>query len=142
MTREFDLPSEVVEALDRDLTIDIVTRGARTGRMRTTEIWFTRVDGRIVICGTPGAGGASGRYAPRDWLANLKAHPCFWFCLKESIQFAIPARAVVVTDPADRRGIMSASGTKWYRQQVQDFEFLVKKAPIVEVFFEPAFLVG
>lgn len=130
-----DLPPEVLEALGRDLTIDIVTRGARTGQMRTTEIWFTRVDGRIIICGTPAADGATGQYARRDWLANLKAHPRFWFCLKESIEFAIAAEAVVVTDPADRRAIMSAPGTQWYRQQVPDFDFLVRKAPIVEVFF-------
>ena len=137
-----DLPQPVQDALDRDLTIDIVTRGARTGLMRTTEIWYTRVADRIIICGTPAAGGTTGIYAPRNWLANLKAHPDFWFCLKESIQFAIFATARVVTDPADRRVVMSAPGTRWYREQVPDFEFLVRTAPIVEVFFTPLHQTG
>lgn len=137
MTDRSELPQSVQDALNKDLTIDIITRGARTGLMRTTEIWFTRVADRIIICGTPAAGGTTGIYAPRNWLANLKAHPEFWFCLKESIQFAILAQARVITEPVDRREIMSAPGTRWYREQVPDFDFLVSKAPIVEVFFTP-----
>lgn len=137
MTKASDLPRAVQDALDRDLTIDIVTRGAKTGLLRTTEIWYTRVGGRIIICGTPAASGTQGKYAPRDWLANLEAHPNFWFCLKESIDFAISAKAAVITDRVDRREIMSAPATQWYRQQVPDFEFLVRKAPIVEVLFIP-----
>ena len=129
-------PPEVAAALAADRTIDIVTVGARTGLLRTTEIWYTRIGERIVICGTPAAGGDAGAYAPRDWLANLKAHADFWFCLKESIGFAIPATAVVVTDPDDRRDIMSAPTTRWYREQVDSFDHLVAKAPIVEVFFK------
>ena len=46
---------QIDRAIARDQTIDIVTRGAKTNRWRTVEIWFTRVDGRIIICGTPGA---------------------------------------------------------------------------------------
>ena len=49
-TRDDD---RIKEALATDLTIDIVTKGARTGKMRTTEIWYTRVGGEIYITGTP-----------------------------------------------------------------------------------------
>ena len=42
-------------ALAADLTIDIVTTGRRSGEPRTTEIWFTRADGSIYICGPPAA---------------------------------------------------------------------------------------
>ena len=66
-------------ALLRDMTIDIVTLGARSGEWRTTEIWYVVVDGRIYLCGTPGAGEDEREYAPRDWIANLKAHPEFRF---------------------------------------------------------------
>ncbi|MEM8708767.1 MAG: hypothetical protein AAGE98_20050, partial [Actinomycetota bacterium] len=33
-------------------------------------------------------------YAPRDWMANLKAHPEFRFVLKESTDESLEARAV------------------------------------------------
>lgn len=73
--------------------------------------------------------------ARRDWLANLKAHPDFVFCLKESLHVELPARAVVITDPADRRALMSAPETQWYREQGNSVEELVRASPIVEVFF-------
>ena len=123
-------------ALHTDRTIDILTTGAKTGLPRRTEIWFHNIDGRIIITGTPGAEGGKGGYKPRDWLANLKAHPRFTFCLKESLHAEIPARAVEITDPADRRSIMSAPATQWYRDQVGSLEELVRYSPIVEVFFD------
>jgi hypothetical protein len=122
-------------ALLSDRTIDIVTTGARTGRQRRTEIWFTNIEGRIIICGTPSASGDPGKRQPRDWLANLVAHPEFWFCFKESIRLAIPARARRVVDHDDRRRIMSAAATGWYRDQGFAVRELVEGSPIVEVCF-------
>jgi hypothetical protein len=95
------------------------------------------VGGRIIICGTPDAGGSHGSRVRRDWLANLKAHPDFVFCLKESLHVELPARAVVITDPADWRALMSAPETRWYREQGNSVEDLVRGSPIVEVFFAP-----
>jgi hypothetical protein len=131
-----ELSGEVRAALASDQTIDIVTRGARTGRWRTTEIWFTRIDERIVICGTPGAGGDGGaEYHPRDWLANLRRHPRFWFCFKESMQYCIPATASPVTARSDRRYIMSHDATAWYRAHGPSVDELVSLSPIIEVRF-------
>lgn len=48
----------VAAALARDLTIDIVTTGRKSGRKRRTEIWFHRIEGRYFITGMPGR---------RDW---------------------------------------------------------------------------
>lgn len=127
---------DIKQALQEDMTIDIVTTGAKSGLQRRTEIWFMNIDGRIIICGTPGAKGDSGQYTPRDWLANMKANPKFTFCLKESINAELPARAVEVLDPADRRMIMTAPQTQWYRSQVESVDVLVDHSPIVEVFFE------
>ncbi|MGE0622939.1 MAG: nitroreductase/quinone reductase family protein [Pseudomonadales bacterium] len=126
-------------ALRRDRTIDIVTTGARTGLERTTEIWFTNIGGRIILCGTPSADGGRGPRSARDWLANLKRNPEFLFRFKESLTLTVPSRAVVVTDPADRRQIMSAPETRWYRDQGFSADDLVQGAPIVEVFFLGAF---
>lgn len=126
---------EIQNALSTNRTIDIITIGAKSGLPRRIEIWFTNVKGRIIICGTPNAEGNRGRYTPRDWLANLRAHPAFTFCLKESMKIELPARAVEIIDPHDRRYLMSAPETQWYRDQVESVENLVDGSPIVEVFF-------
>lgn len=129
----------VKTALKTDRTIDIVTVGAKTGLRRTTEIWFTNIAGRIVICGTPSESGEHGPISQRDWLANLKANPAFEFRLKESAQFAVPARAISVTDPAEREAIMRAPETRWYREQGFSVDDLVVGSPIVDVVFMGAY---
>jgi len=131
-----DDKNEIRNALRKDRTIDIITTGSKTGLPRRTEIWFTNINGRIIICGTPNAKGGKGHYSPRDWLANLRAHPDFTFCLKETIQVELQATAVEIVNPDDRRYIMSAPETKWYRDQVDSVEELVNESPIVEVFFK------
>jgi hypothetical protein len=130
-----DKKKEIRDALSKDRTIEIITIGAKTGLSRRIEIWFTNVNGRIIICGTPDAKGGKGHYSPRDWLANLRAHPDFTFCLKESLKVDLPAKAVEIVDPEDRRYLMSAPETQWYRDQVDSIDELVKGSPIVEVFF-------
>lgn len=67
------MKEEIRRALKEDRTIDIITIGAKSGLPRRVEIWFTNVNGRIIICGTPDAKGGKGKRTPRDWLANLKA---------------------------------------------------------------------
>ena len=130
------MKEETKKALKQDRTIDIITIGAKTGVPRKIEIWFTNVNDRIIICGTPSASGEKGARAPRDWLANLKANPEFTFCLKESLKVELPARAVEIIDPQDRRYLMSAPATEWYRDQVDSIDELVKHSPIVEIFIE------
>jgi len=127
---------EIQRALREDRLIDIITTGAKSGLPRKTEIWFTNVGGRIIICGTPAAKGGNGPRARRDWLANLRAHPEFLFCLKESLTIQLRARAVVLVDQEDRRRLMTTPETQWYRDQVDSVEDLVEGSPIIEVFFE------
>lgn len=127
--------TEISNALNNDRTIDIITIGAKSGLPRRIEIWFTNVNGRIIICGTPDAKGGKGPRTPRDWLANLKANPVFTFCLKESLHVELSARAVEIVDPDDRKYLMSAPETQWYRDQVDSLDELVNYSPIVEVFF-------
>lgn len=126
----------IQKALKTDRTIDIITTGAKTGLPRRIEIWFNNVDGRIIITGTPNATGEKGVYTPRAWLANLRANPEFTFCFKESLQAEVLAHAMEITDPADRRHIMSAPATQWYRDQVGSVDELVAHSPMVEVFFD------
>lgn len=122
-------------ALATDLTIDIVTTGRRSGEPRTTEIWFTRVDSSIYICGTPATGFRERERLPRDWLANLAAAPDFDFVLKESATLTLAARATVVTDPAERRRVYSHPAASWYLDQTGSLEALVDNAPLVRVEF-------
>ena len=129
------MDAAIQQALTTDRTIDIVTTGAKTGKPRRTEIWFWNLNGRIIICGTPDGTGSSGPPVRRDWLANLRAHPEFLFCLKQSVRAELPARAKIITDPADRRAIMTAPETHWYRERAGSVEDLVASSPIVEVFF-------
>lgn len=127
---------KIKNALKTDKTIDIITTGAKSGQPRRKEIWFHNIGGRIIICGTPSGGGAKGARVRRDWLANLKANPAFTFVLKESVQAELPARAVEITDPEERRAIFSAPETRWYRDQGISVEELAEGGPVVEVFFE------
>jgi deazaflavin-dependent oxidoreductase (nitroreductase family) len=94
------MSDETATALAQDRVIDITTTGRRTGEPRRIEIWFHRLDGRYYITGTPGH--------PRDWYANLVAHPGFTFHLKESATADLPATARPVTDPVEREKVFAA----------------------------------
>ena len=71
-------------------TIDITTVGARTGIPRRIEVWFHQVDGHWYITGVPG---------PRNWYANLRAHPRFTVHLKHGVTADLSATAAPVPSP-------------------------------------------
>ena len=93
----------ILRSLLDERTVDIVTTGRHSKAARTTEIWTTVLDGQTYICGSPNASQAGVERKPRDWLANLLAHPEFTVRLKKSVQADLPARAVRVDDPTERR---------------------------------------
>jgi deazaflavin-dependent oxidoreductase (nitroreductase family) len=98
MADAFD--DETAGALARDRVIDITTIGRRTGEPRRIEIWYHRLDGRYYITGTPGR--------PRDWYANLVAHPSFTFHLKDSATADLAATARPITDAPEREKVLGA----------------------------------
>lgn len=109
-------------ALQRDLTIDITTRGRRTGQPRRIEIWFHRVDGKIYITGSPGK---------RDWYANLLSDPHFTFHLKHSARADLPARARPINSPQERRRILAPIvESHSHPDELQEW---VEGSPLVEV---------
>jgi deazaflavin-dependent oxidoreductase (nitroreductase family) len=116
------MDKQMKQALERDRTIDITTRGRKTGQPRRTEIWFHNIDGQLYITGTPGR---------RDWYANLLAHPEFTFHLKHSVRADLPATATPILDQARRRAIIAAIHRKLggYR----DLEAWVEGSPLVAV---------
>ena len=116
--------SKIEQALATDQVIDITTIGRKSGEPRRIEIWFHNLDGRLYITGTPGR--------PRDWLANMLAHPEFTFHLKESVQADLPARAVPITGAAERRAVLTAILQKLGRDEA-DVEEWVAESPLVAV---------
>ena len=124
----------ILRSLLDERTVDIVTTGRRSNAARTTEIWTTVVDGQTYICGTPNASRPGVERQPRDWLANLVATPEFIVRLKTSVHVDLPARAVRVDDPTERRRVLTAPNTEYYRNAVS-LEIAVAHSPMVRVQF-------
>jgi hypothetical protein len=116
------MSEQVQRALAHDRTVDITTIGRRSGHPRRIEIWFHNIDGRIYISGPPGR---------RGWYANVVAHPDLVFHLKETAQADIPARAHPITDPAERRRVLSGLLAGLRRQG--EPEASVDRSPLIEV---------
>jgi deazaflavin-dependent oxidoreductase (nitroreductase family) len=115
---------EAIEtALERGHTIDITTKGRRSGEPRRVEIVFHNIDGRIYISGTPFP-------RKRRWLANLEADPHLTFHLKGKTRADLPATARVIDDDAERREILPHIARNWGRT---DIEKMVHESPLIEV---------
>ena len=110
-------------ALTRGHTIDITTTGRKTGAPRRIEIVFHNFDYRLYISGLP----ANRR---RGWLANLVAQPSFTFHLKGPVKADLPATAREVTDPVERRSVLTRVARVWNRT---DLDTMVAHSPLVEV---------
>ena len=119
----------VREALKEGQVIDITTTGRKTGQPRRIEIVFHAIDGRTYISGFP-------RPRKRDWLKNMEAHPDFTFHLKQDVKVDIPARARTITDPAERRRLLTHIQKNTWPQV--DLEDAVKMSPLVEITFPDA----
>lgn len=115
-----EMTSLDLDALAARQTIEITTKGRRSGQPKRIEIWWFRVEGRFVITGTPG---------PRDWVANLRADPRVIVHVDGE---DIPAIATFVDDEVFRRVVFTRPQTSWYSSQAE-LERLVATAPMVEV---------
>jgi hypothetical protein len=129
-----DDQAAIVRSLLDERTVDIVTIGRRSHAARTTEIWTTIVDGTTYICGTPNASRPEVEHQRRDWLANLVTTPEFIVRLKTSVHADLPATAVRVDDPTERRRVLLAPSTEYYRNAVS-LEAAIAHSPMVRVRF-------
>jgi len=111
-------------ALDHGHVIDITTTGRRTGRPRRIEITFHNLDGRLVISGVPV------KNRTRAWLRNLEADPRMTLHLKGSAAADVEGTARIVTDPAERRGLLAGVARNWGRT---DVAAMVADSPLIEV---------
>ena len=124
----------IVRSLLDERTVDIVTTGRRSHTARTTEIWTTVVDGTTYICGTPNASKPGIERQPRDWLANLATTPELIVRLKTSVHVDLPAIAERVDDPAERRRVLTAANTEFYRNAVS-LDAAIAHSPMVRLTF-------
>ncbi len=118
------MDDRIRRALSRGHLIDITTSGRKSGQPRRIEVVFHNLDGRIVISGMPGR---------RSWLANLGAQARFTFHLKGPVKADLPARARVITDPAERREVLARVAQAWGRT---DLDRMVATSPLIEVEIE------
>ena len=105
--------------------IDITTTGRKSGRPTRIEIMFQNIDGTVYISGVPGR---------RDWYANVVANPAFIFHLKRDAQADLPAHARPITDPDERRVVLTKFTANWNRSD--DLDAWLARSPLVEVTFD------
>jgi deazaflavin-dependent oxidoreductase (nitroreductase family) len=113
-------------------TVDITTIGRRTGEPRRIEICFYRFEEATYL---------SGRPAPRtrDWLLNLAADPHFTFHLKNGVVADLPAVATVITDPAERRRVLTDIVERFNHRAGPNSQWLLEEwvegSPLAKVHF-------
>ena len=109
-------------ALHQSQVIDLTTRGRRSGQLRRIEIFLHSDDGRLFITGMPRADRV------RDWIYNIEADPHVVVHLKQSVVADLPATALVVTDPDERRPLIEAAAQRWGRTDVPD---MLRHSPLI-----------
>ena len=92
------MDEKIKDALMVDMTVDITTKGRRSGKSRRIEIWSHYFDGMVILTGSPGR---------RSWYANLVENTEFTFHLKERIQADLAATARPITEEAERRVVLT-----------------------------------
>ncbi len=120
-------------------TIDITTTGRRSGEHRRLETVFYRHGDDIYLSGLPAP-------RPRAWLLNLAADPHFTFHLKHGVVADLPATAEVITDPDERRRILSGFVDEFNQRHSPDSPFpqrpledWVQNSPLAKVTFEETY---
>ena len=116
------MDERIQQGLEQDRTIDITTKGRKSGQDQRTEIWFHNLEGKYYITGTPGT---------RDWYANMVADAQMTFHLKQSVQADIPARARPITDDDERRQVFLGVFDKL--EGHRNLDEWMSSSPLVEV---------
>jgi hypothetical protein len=114
----------VRDALATDRTVDITTRGRRSGAPQRIETWLYRGEDRFYLTGLPGK---------RGWYANLVASPEFTLHLKGSLIADLPATARPIVEEGERREMIAAIIAEL--GEPRDLEAWVAGSPLVEITF-------
>lgn len=118
--------------------MDITTTGRRSGEPRRIEIVFYRFGDTIYLSGIP-------RAQTRAWLLNLAAEPHLVFHLKHGVVADLPATATVITDPDERRPILSQFAEEFNQRRGPDSQWpvavvddWVENSPLARITFQDA----
>ena len=116
----------ISDALRKDMVVDITTIGRKSGERRRIEIWAHSLEGRVLITGSPGK---------RSWYANMLADPSVTLHLKGDVRIDLPATARAVTDPAERRKLLTAikRASGFEQRRTMDVEAWVTGSCLVEL---------
>ncbi len=116
----------VSDALRKDMVVDITTTGRRSGEPRRIEIWAHFLEGRVLMTGSPGK---------RSWYANMLADPSVTLHLKGDVRIDLPATARAVTDPAERRELLTAikDASGFEQRRTMDVDAWVTGSCLVEL---------
>jgi hypothetical protein len=117
-------------------TIDITTTGRRSGQPRRIETVFYRFEDSVYLSGIP-------RPQQRAWLLNLATGPHFVFHLKHRVVADLDATATVITDPAERRRILTKFVQEFNERNGPESQWptavldeWVEHSPLVKVSFD------
>ncbi len=102
------MEQSVKDAMDRGGLADITTTGRKTGQARRIEIYFHHFDGNYYLTGQP--------RGPRDWNANILAHPEFILHLKKGVAADVRVAGEPEADPDERERIIR-------RAQVENWDY-------------------
>lgn len=119
------MDQQIREQLQQGQRIDITTTGRKSGKPHRIEIGFQNLNGTVYISGLPGK---------RDWYANLAAQPEFTFHLKQPVTADLPAHARPITDPAERRAVLTPFTANW--NYSNDLDAWIASSPLVAVTFD------
>jgi deazaflavin-dependent oxidoreductase (nitroreductase family) len=114
------------EALRRSRLVDLTTTGRRSGAQRRIEIAIHPIGGRFWISGMPSR-------RTRAWIHNLASDPRLTIHLKGDVRADLAGRARVVTDPDERRTVLSYIARIWRRD---DIDAMVAHSPLIEVMLD------
>ena len=117
----------IAKALAADRVVDITTVGKKTGLPRRKEVWLWTVADGYALAGWHEPA------LPRDWYANLLAHPDFTVHVKRGAQADLPAHATPVTDTNERRRLLTDIARQGDLKE--DIEERVAKSPLLRVEF-------
>ena len=118
---------DVIAAVEANHIVDISTIGRKSGKIHRHEIWLHTADGQFYLTGKP---------APRDWYANLLAHPDMTIHLKHEVILDVPAYATPVTELAERKTLL----TKLLQDTpyIENLEAWVVGSPLVHIMVRTA----
>lgn len=116
------MQSDILAAVEANHIVDISTTGRKSGKVHRHELWLHTSDSQFYLTGKP---------APRDWYANLLAHPHMIVHLKHDLVQDVPAFATPLTEPSERRTLL----TKLLQDTpyIENLEVWVIGSPLVRV---------